>query len=373
MIYLDYSATTPMSPVAIETYTHVASEYFANSRSIHTNGQESEDVLELSRHTIAQALNCNKHEVYFTGSGSEATFLALVGLALAHSEKGKTIITTKGEHHSVHQALAYLRDHHDFTILYVPVNEFGEVTVASLLSTLTADTILVSIGHANSEIGTVQDIRAIGQVLMEKNILFHCDCVQSFTKLPIPIDFLTSVTVSAHKCYGPKGVGAAFIRNQVAWHPFLHGTTHERGFRAGTVDVPAIASFAAATEESSSQKDAEMTRLQSLRQQFVNAFSGEDRLVLEGHPINRLPFHLAIRVKGIEGQLMMLECSRRGFSISTGTACRVGDTNPSSTLLSLGRTKEQAYELIRITFGRWTTNEDVDKLIKCIRDIMAVY
>ncbi|MFA9458857.1 IscS subfamily cysteine desulfurase [Halalkalibacter sp. AB-rgal2] len=372
MIYFDYSATTPMSDIAIETYNRVASEFFGNSRSLHTHGQESADIIEYSRQSLAQILSCRPQELYFTGSGSESTFLALTGLAFAHQHKGSTILTTRGEHHSVHQALNYLEGF-DFKIDYISVDEFGRIQMDHLEHLLNSDVILASIGHANSEVGTIQDLRAIGQLLRKHDVLFHSDCVQTFGKLPIPLALLSSMSASAHKCYGPKGVGLTFIQSRLPWNPFFEGTTHEGGFRAGTVDTPGIAAFAATAEESFQKQDEEMNRLSKLRLHFLQAFEQEKRIILEGHPIKRLPFHLALRIKGIEGQLLMLECNRRGLSISTGSACRVGDTNPSSTLMSIGRSKEEAFELIRITFGRWTTLQDIDKLIVAIHEILERY
>lgn len=370
MIYFDYSATTPMSDAALKTYEHVARKFFANSRSLHSFGEESETVLNLSRKKIAQSLGVEADEIYFTGSGSEATFLALTGLALAHQHKGRTIVTTQGEHHSVHQALFYLQ-RLGFSIRYVPVNEFGEVTIDNLSTTIDDDTILVTIAHANSEIGTVQNIAEIGRFLARQNILFHSDCVQTFGKLPIPSEHLSSLTVSAHKCYGPKGVGAAYIQRELPWVPFLQGTTHENGFRPGTVDVPAIASFAAAIDEWLPQAKDEMIRLGKLRARFISAFQAEERVVFEGHPTNRLPFHTGLRVKGIEGQLLMLEFNRKGIAISTGSACSVGESTPPKTLISIGRSEEEAHEFVRITFGRWTTEEEVDVLIEAFHEILS--
>ncbi|GAE25916.1 cysteine desulfurase [Halalkalibacter wakoensis JCM 9140] len=369
MIYFDYSATTPMSPVALETYNRVAKDFFANSRSLHNLGLQSDDILTLSRQTIANILNAHTNEVYFTGSGSEATFLALTGLAFSMKQKGTTIITTEGEHHSVIQALNYLKQF-GFTILYVPVNEYGQVTIDNLKATITPDTILVSIAHANSEIGTIQDLTALGTLLAELDILFHSDCVQTFGKMEIPIHLLASASVTAHKCYGPKGVGATYLSKKIPWTSFFHGTTHEFGFRPGTVDVPGIAAFAAGVEEYTPLAGAEMKRLGTLREMIEEEFKEHDNLFFEGHPKKRLPFHLAIRVKGIEGQLVMLELNRKGFAISTGSACRVGESEPPRTLISIGRKQHEAHELIRITLGRWTTEEEVRMFINTFKQIL---
>lgn len=372
MIYFDYSATTPMSDYALKTYEHVARRFYGNSRSLHRIGEESDDVLEMSRKKIASALGVNSDEIFFTGSGSEATFLALVGLAFAHKNRGKTILTTEGEHHSVHQALMFLKQY-GFSIKYIPVTQYGEVTLEALEQTITDDTFLVTIAHANSEIGTVQNIELIGKLLKEREILFHSDCVQTFGKLFIPTDYVTSLTISAHKCYGPKGVGAAFIRQNVSWTPFLHGTTHENGFRAGTVDTPAIAAFAAAVDEWFPKIDSEMKRLGQLRKQFVSAFENEERIVFEGHPTRRLPFHIGLRIRGIEGQLLMLELNRKGIAISTGSACRVGESSPPRTLISIGRTPQEAHEFVRITFGRWTTAQEVEMLADAVMQIVSTF
>ncbi|WP_332631191.1 cysteine desulfurase family protein [Halalkalibacter flavus] len=372
MIYFDYSATTPMSSYALETYNRVATDFFANSRSLHNHGLESDDILSLSRKTIADALHVNSNEIYFTGSGSEATFLSLTGLAFSHQQKGKTIITTEGEHHSVLQAMNYLKNF-GFTILFVPVNEFGQVTKEQLASTITQDTILVSIAHANSEIGTVQDLQALGSFLADNDILFHSDCVQTFGKLPIPIDVLTSISITAHKCYGPKGVGAAYLNKKVPWSSFLHGTTHESGFRAGTVNVPGIAAFAAAVEEYLPLAPSDMKRLLAFRNKVVDEFKGNRHIYFEGHPTERLPFHISLRISGIEGQLAMLEFNRKGFAISTGSACRVGESAPPRTLISLGRKHHEAHELIRITFGRYTTEDEVIKFIKALKQILLEF
>ncbi|GAE35113.1 IscS subfamily cysteine desulfurase [Halalkalibacter akibai] len=372
MIYFDYSATTPMSSYALETYNRVATDFFANSRSIHRQGLESDDVLTLSRQSIADLLSVQRDEIYFTGSGSEATFLALTSLAFSREHKGRTIITTEGEHHSVHQTMMYLQEH-GFNIIYLPVNQFGQVTEETLRSTITADTILVSIAHANSEIGTVQNLSELGHILNEEGILFHSDCVQTFGKLDIPTSLLTSATFSAHKLYGPKGVGAAYINKQTHWTPFLQGTTHEMGFRAGTVDVPSIAAFAAAAEEYWPIAKDDMVKFRQYRQMVVDSFSSDSRFIFEGHPTKRLPFHICLRIKGVEGQLVMLDCNRNGLAVSTGSACRVGDTKPSNTMLSIGRSIEEAHELVRITFGRYTKKADINKLIDTLKQIVITY
>ncbi|WP_088102640.1 IscS subfamily cysteine desulfurase [Halalkalibacter urbisdiaboli] len=372
MIYLDYSATTPMSDAALFAYQKAAKNYFGNSNSLHQIGQEAEHVLYLSRKSIASPLQIQPNELYFTGSGSEANFLALTSLASANKHKGNNIVTTRCEHHSVLQALHYLQSQ-GFTITYVPVNEQGLVTVEALEEAISENTILATFAHANSELGTVQDLVAIGQLLSNHKVLFHSDCVQTYGKLPIPVDVLTSLSISGHKIYGPKGIGATFIRSQYHWKSFLEGTTHEFGFRPGTVDVPSVVSFATAAEDIHTEREQEMKRLSLLRERVVKALCNNSSVVFEGHPTKRLPFHLGIRLKGIEGQLVMLECNRKGVAISTGSACRVGQSSPPQSLLAIGRTHEEAHEFIRVTFGKWTTEKDTDTLVECIQSIVSKF
>jgi cysteine desulfurase len=372
MIYFDYSATTPMSDEALFAYQKAAKEYFGNSNSLHQFGQEAEQVLYLSRKSLASSLQVQPSEIYFTGAGSEANFLALTSLATALESKGKNILTTRCEHHSVLQSLHYLETQ-GFTITYVPVDEHGIITVEALMKSVQNDTILATFAHANSELGTIQDLKALGEVLAERKILFHSDCVQTYGKLPIPIEYLASISISAHKIYGPKGIGATFIRSSYHWQPFLKETTHEFGFRPGTIDVPSVVAFATASENIFIDNQQEMNRLKGLRDMVVAEFSKNPAIILEGHPTQRLPFHLGVRLKGIEGQLVMLECNRKGIAISTGSACRVGQSSPPQSLLAIGRTAEEAHEFIRITFGKWTTEEDIHKLIDCINGVVANY
>ncbi|WP_100406564.1 IscS subfamily cysteine desulfurase [Bacillus solitudinis] len=372
MIYLDYSATTPMSDEALQAYQKAANNFFGNSNSLHQFGQEAEQVLYLSRKSLSASLDMQPSECYFTGSGSEANFLALISLALAYQHKGKHILTTRCEHHSVLQAIYYLQTQ-GFSVTYVPVDKFGLITKKALLESIQEETILATFAHANSELGTVQNLAMLGKILAMKKILFHSDCVQTYGKLKIPVEYLSSLSISAHKIYGPKGIGAAFIRSTLHWQSFLKGTTHEYGFRPGTVDVPSVVSFATAAETYLQESEADMKRLLNLRIRTIEALSMNPSVVFEGHPTQRLPFHIGMRLKGIEGQLVMLECNRKGIAISTGSACRAGQTAPPQSLLAIGRTTEEAHEFIRITFGKMTKDEDVEALTKCISEITTNY
>ncbi|GAF65691.1 cysteine desulfurase [Bacillus sp. TS-2] len=363
MIFFDYSSTTPMSEKALSTYQLAASQYFGNSRSIHQFGQEAEAMLQLARETIGDALNIREQELFFTGCGTEANFLIITGLAKAQKLKGNHILSIESEHHSVKQSLHYLKEQ-GFDITYVPLDSNGKISIEALIDSIKEETILATFAHASSELGTIQDIEIISNILKENDILFHSDCVQSFGKIKIPIHFLDACTISAHKIYGPKGCGAAYISSSIPYQSFLPGTSHENGFRAGTVDIPAIMAFAVAVEEIMKQQPQEQERLTKLRLKVVNSLKHDSLFYFEGDAINRLPFHLALRRKGMEGQFLMLECQKKGLLIATGSACRAGLSEPPASMLAIGRTSSEAHEYVRITFGKHTTEEDIDILIK---------
>ncbi len=371
MIYLDYSATTPMSDQALHIYTKVAQEHFGNPNSLHDFGLISNEIVSHSRKIIAQLINGEERGIYFTSGGSESNFLSL--LSLSKAKKGKHIITTEIEHPSVLNTFLWLADS-GFDVSYLPVNQYGEIEMDVLKNTIREDTILVSIGHSNAELGTLQDIETIGKYLQERNILFHSDCVQSFGKIPIDVQksHLDCITISGHKIYGPKGIGACYINPKVRWRPLLENGTHESGFRQGTLNVPAVAAFATATEEISKEMNAEAARLSSLKELFLGLINN-DFCVLEGHPNKRLPHHISLRIKGIEGQYVMLECNRRGIAISTGSACKVGQSDPPKSMIATGKTTGEAHEFIRITLGKHTTEQDIRTTATCLNEIIAAY
>ncbi|MGO4887425.1 IscS subfamily cysteine desulfurase [Anaerobacillus sp. MEB173] len=375
MIYLDYCATTPMSETALEMYNKVAKDFYGNPSSLHDIGTTSKQILDASREELAKCFNGEARGVYFTGGGSEANNLAIRSLLKGNQKKGRHLITTKIEHSSLLNTFEMLESE-GYDITYVPVNEYGEVTIDTLDKALSEDTILVSISHASSEIGTIQNIEQIGCYLAEKDILFHSDCVQSFGKIPLDVKKakLSALSISSHKLYGPKGVGACYISPSVSWQSVIPNTTHEKGFVPGTVNVPGIASFVTAAQEICNHLDKESLRLVGLREQLYETLSKEfPRVILEGHPTNRLPHHLGLRISGMEGQYAMLECNRYGLAISTGTACQIGQTSPSKALLALGRSKQEAIEFIRISLGRFTTEEDINEALCQIRKIIVNY
>lgn len=373
MIYLDYSATTPMSEHALQVYTQVARNYFGNANSLHDYGDASNQLLASSRSEIASLINGEPHGIYFTSGGSESNYLSLLSL-LSQPKQGKNhLITTEIEHPSVLNTFELLKKQ-GFSISYVPVNEYGQVPLSALNNVVTEKTILVSIGHANAELGTIQNIVEIGRFLSEKNILFHSDCVQSFGKINIDVKQakLSCITMSAHKIYGPKGVGAVYIAPSLHWKPIVPNGTHESGFRQGTLNVPGISAFAVAARDRKSIMEDEARRLKGLQQKFLTKMDSKN-IILEGHPTHRLPHHLALRIKGIEGQYVMLECNRRGIAISTGSACKVGETAPANSMVATGKTQEEAYEFIRLTMGQSTTEAEIEKTVATLHDIIQQF
>ncbi|WP_096201443.1 IscS subfamily cysteine desulfurase [Bacillus sp. FJAT-45350] len=373
MIYLDHSATTPMSQYSLKVFTKVSQEYFGNPSSLHDYGSIANDLVQTSRQTIAKAFNGVARSLYFTSGGSESNYLSLLSIARANESKGKHLITTPIEHPSIINTFESLRKE-GFEVSYIPVNSYGEVIVDALHELIREDTILASIGHANAELGTVQDIKKIGEILNKHGVIFHSDCVQSFGKIPIDVQSakIDCLSLSAHKIYGPKGIGACYISPSVSWKGLVPNTTHEQGFRQGTINVPGAAAFAAAVEEIMPTVREESERLKQLRLTFLSLLNKE-KVVLEGHPDNRLPHHLGLRVKGIEGQYVMLECNRKGIAISTGSACKVGQSAPPASLLAVGRSTQEAHEFIRLTFGKTTTEQHIVKTVNTIHEMIDVY
>jgi len=374
MIYLDYAATTPMSDEAIEVFVKTAKHFYGNPSSLHDIGSGAANILEAARKEIAKLLHGEKDGVYFTSGGSESNILALQSLLDACREKGSHVISTKCEHSSVYNLLQKL-EQQGFAVTYLPVDANGTVDIAELEKAIRPDTILASIQYVNSEIGTIQPIERIGEILHERNVLFHCDAVQAFGKLPIDVKRLhiDALSVSSHKIYGPKGVGAVYLNPRRKWKAQIPGTTHEKGFRPGTVNVPGIAAFAVAAQAIHQAMDKETERLHALRNELFRHLREIPQVVLESDPERTLPNIAGLRIAGMEGQYAMLECNRHGLAISTGSACSVGSQKPSRTMKALGRTDEEAKEFIRLSFGKSTTREEILQAAAILRKITEAY
>ena len=369
MIYLDYAATTPMSAEALQTYTKAATQYFGNEQSLHDIGGTASSLLQICRKTFAEMIGGKEQGVFFTSGGSESNYLAIQSLLNARS--GKHIITTPMEHASIRSYFQSLASQ-GYTITEIPVDKGGLIRLVDVEAAITEDTVLASIQHGNSEIGTVQNIAQIGLLLKKYNVLFHTDCVQTFGKLPIHVFEMgiDSLSVSAHKIYGPKGVGACYINPQVRWIQIFPGTSHEKGFRPGTVNVPGIASFLTAAENILKNHMEENLRFKALRTYCLEQLRTLPlEIEVEGHSTSCLPHIIGVTIKGIEGQYTMLECNRRGIAISTGSACQVGKQDPSKTMLAIGKTYEEAKQYVRFSFGQQTTKDQIDTTIHALHTI----
>jgi len=375
MIYLDYAATAPMSETAIEVYTEVARRYYGNPISLHNIGTVAAELLETSRAKIASLIGGEKEGLYFTGGGSESNQLALEALLDGQTNKGKHLITSILEHSSIYHFFRK-KENEGYSVTYVPVDRFGRIDPESVRKAIRPDTVLASIHFGNGEIGTIQPIQEIGAVLRDAGVLFHSDCAQTFGKIPLnmcalPID---SITVSSPKVYGPKGVGAVYIRPQIRWQPAFPGTTHESGFRAGTVNVPGVCAFAASAQAVVDGMIEETARLEALRKDFVEAVERQAfAIAVEGHPTEHLPHVIALRPNGMEGQYMMLEMNRLGVAISTGSACLVGQSEPPRVMKALGLSDAEAKQFIRISTGEQTTSADMNAALQKIDQTLQTF
>ncbi|MFZ3588311.1 IscS subfamily cysteine desulfurase [Bacillus sp. DJP31] len=375
MIYLDYAAATPMREEAIDIYTEVARNFYGNPSSLHDTGTKAATLLETCRSELAGLLGGVKEGVYFTSGGSESNILAIRSLLNGAGKKGKHLITTKIEHSSVHHLFQQL-EKEGYSVTYLSVNVEGLIDINELTLAITPQTLLASIHHANSEIGTIQPLQQIGEILHEHGVLFHADCVQTFGKVPIHVmtSHIDSLSISSHKLYGPKGVGACYINPRIKWLPYYEGTSHEKGFRPGTVNVPGIASFLRAAQLIHEQLEVESKRFLALREKFTDGLQKRGLpICVEGHLTSCLPHILGLTIEGIEGQYTMLECNRYGLAISTGSACSVGKQAPSKTMIAIGKTPQTAKQFIRLSFGKWTTESDIDKSLDVFQNIITAF
>lgn len=375
MIYLDYAATTPMSEEAIKVYTEVAGSYYGNAISLHNIGTTALELLETSRSQLAELLGARKEGLHFTSGGSESNILALEALIKGQKDKGKHIISTITEHSSIYNYLEELR-HKGFEVTYLPVDKTGLVSPEAVKKAIRPDTIVATIHYGNGELGTIQPVEAIGQILQEADILYHSDCAQTFGKLPLDLRLLPmdSISISSPKLYGPKGVGAVYIDPTKRWVPQYAGTTHESGFKPGTVNVPGVCAFVTSAKAVVSGMMEEGERLHQLRKYFINQLSQLDyEIFIEGNQEVCLPHIVAIRVAGIEAQLTMLELNRYGIAISTGSACLVGQSDPPRVMKALGYSDPEAKQYVRLSLGRSTTKGKLDQTITALDEILAAF
>lgn len=370
MKYFDYAASCPLDEEAARAYVKASAKYYGNASSLHDTGEKARQLLEHCRGEFAQFFGVPKNGVYFTGGGSEGNFLAIQALLSASPKKGKHVITGMAEHSSVANTMEILK-RSGCEVTYIPLQSDGRINPDQFQAALRDETVVASIQHGNPEIGTIQPIEEISRLCREKGVLFHSDCVQTFGKADLMkiSPFVDSLTVSGHKFYGPKGIGAAYVNPALAWTPFYPDATHENGFRPGTVNVPAIAAMSVAAKKALEQMAMQTKHFDHLRQTFVQMLAPAESAFIVYN--SDLPSTIGMRVKGLEGQYVMLECNRRGFAVSTGSACSVHLQTPSKTMTAMSITGKAAKEFIRISFGRETTTEDVKQLAETLVEIAA--
>lgn len=371
-IYLDYAATTPTHPLVLKAMLPWFTDGFGNPSSIHSFGQEAKGAIEEAREKVAQLIGAKSNEIVFTGSGTEADNFAIKGVAYAKEHEGKHIITTAIEHHAVIETCKFL-EKRGFKVTYLSVDRDGLVDLGEVKKAITDETILISVMHANNEIGTIEPIQEIARITKDREICFHTDAVQTVGHLPVDVDELKVdlVSISAHKFCGPKGVGALYIRKGTKIVPFMHGGEQEHGRRASTQNVPGIVGFGKACQLAQQEMGQEKERLETLRDKLINGILNRiDHVHLNGHPTQRLPNNVNITLEFVEGESILLNLDLVGIAASTGSACSSSVLEASHVLLALGLPHESAHSSLRLSLGQETTEKDVDYVLEKLPQIV---
>jgi cysteine desulfurase len=372
-IYLDYAATTPMDAEVVIAMRPYFSEKFGNASSIYSYGQEAKTAIDCARTRVAKCIGAHEEEIVFTSGGTESDNFALKGIAFANQNKGNQIITSSIEHHAVIETCKFL-EKMGFILTYVAVDNTGLIDPSDIKKAITDKTVLISIMHGNNEMGAIQPISEIGEIAREAEIYFHSDVVQTFGHIPVNVDGLgvDLLSVSAHKLYGPKGVGALYIRKGTRIVPFIHGGAQEKGRRAGTENVPGIVGLGKAAELTQAEMAQESKRLIGLRDRLVNGLLKRiENTRLNGHATRRLPNNVNVTIDFIEGESICLNLDLEGICVSTGSACSSSNLEPSHVLLAMGIPAAQAHSSLRFTLGKWTTEEDINRVLEIVPRIVA--
>ncbi|MEE9564578.1 MAG: cysteine desulfurase NifS [Candidatus Hydrothermarchaeaceae archaeon] len=369
-IYMDHAATTPVDPRVVEAMAPCFSEKYGNPSSLYSAAREAKMAMEEARAEIAALINAGPEEIIVTSGGTESNNLALKGTAFA-KKKGH-IVTSAIEHHAILHPLKWLEER-GFKVTYLPVSEDGILDAESVADAIRKDTILISIMHANNEIGTIQPIGEIGNIAAERGIYFHTDAVQSVGKIPVDVEKMKigMLSISSHKLYGPKGVGALYLRKGVKIDPLLHGGGHERKRRSGTENVSGIVGFGKACEISKKEMGKEGKRLTQLRDRLIKNVLKIENSWLNGHPKKRLPGNANFGFKFIEGESIILELDFNGIMANTGSACSTSSLKPSHVLTAIGLRPEYTHGSLRATLGRQNTKEEVDYVIETLSKVVS--
>lgn len=373
-IYFDNSATTPVHPMVLEEMLPYFDKEFGNPSSTHRCGEKASKAVEKARESVAAMINAGADEIYFTSGGTEANNLALYGTAYAHWQKGQHIITTSIEHGAVLEPCRFLEEQ-GFKVTYLPVDESGLISPDQVLQAITPDTIMISVMLANNEIGTIQPVEEVGHIAREKGILFHCDAVQAAGKIPINVEQINCdlLSISAHKMYGPKGIGCLYVRRGTRILPIIRGGGQEKGLRAGTENVPAIVGFGRACELAVQEMKAKSWELVFLRDRIIDGVL--ERIpgsYLNGHRCKRLPGHASFCFDNIESKDMIHMLNEKGIAVSSGAACHAESPKPSHVLKAMGYSDELALSALRVSLGRDNNDEEVDYFLAILPDIISL-
>jgi len=371
-VYLDHNATTPLHPEVLEAMLPYLKEKFGNPSSIHGFGRETKVALEEAREKVAQILGASSSEVFFTSGGTESDNLAIKGVAFANRKKGRHIITSKIEHHAILESCKFL-EKEGFEVTYLSVDSRGLVDPEDLRKAIRDDTTLVSVMYANNEVGIIQPIEELCKIAKERGVYFHTDAVQAAGKIPVEVQKLNVdlLSISGHKIYGPKGVGAIYIRKGVRITPWSHGGHHERSRRAGTENVPAIVGFAKALEIAEQEMESQNRHLRELTESFYRKLMESiPDVILNGDLNRRIANTLNLSFKGVEGESIILSLDLKGVAVASGSACTSGTLEPSHVLSAMGVDPAIAQGAIRFSFGRDNTMEDVEYVAGILPEII---
>lgn len=371
MIYLDYAATTPVDKRVLDAMLPYFRESYGNPSSIHRYGQRAEAAIDEAREKVAAVLHCRADEIIFTSCGSESDNLAIRGVAMARMKSSgeKWILTAKTEHHAVSKTAEQLEKEYGFLLEWLDLDEYGAVTPASLDKAVCNATALASVMYANNEIGTINPIAKLAAIAKENNIIFHTDAVQAAAYLDVNTEKLgvDLMSLGGHKFYGPKGVGALYVRKGTKLIPHMTGGGQEYSLRAGTQNVPYIIGFAEALRLAAEEREARTAHVKPLRDQIIGRVLEEILdSKLTGHPENRLPNHASFVFKDVDGNLLLQMLDSSGFACSSGSACKTGNPEPSEVITSLGYSRDWALGSLRITLGVDSTVEHVDSFLKAL-------
>jgi cysteine desulfurase len=372
-IYLDNAATTPTDSRILQAMLPFFSEVYGNPSSLHAFGQKAKHAIEDARNVVASFIGASPDEIIFTSGGTESDNFAIKGVAYARRDKGNHIITSQIEHHAVLETCHFL-EKQGFKITRIPVDEYGLVDPEDVKKAITEKTILISIMHANNEIGTIQPLAKIGEIAGERGVYFHTDAVQTFGHLPTAVNELNVDILSAagHKFYGPKGVGILYVRKGTRMYSFIHGGNQEKGRRASTHNVPGIVGFGKAVELAKEEMGKETEQLTYLRDKLINGITNAIEFTrLNGHPTQRLPNNINVSISYVEGESMLLNLDMEGIACSTGSACTSSSLEPSHVMMAIGLTTELAHGSLRFSLGKQTSEDDISHVLTILPGIVA--